>query len=742
MSVSEHIHTDQLPELPSREALAAQLMRYAEDMGALLDQHEALRASHDNLITSYKKLDESQSSLERLIRSTRELYFITDPEGKICYANVAAIELIGQGALVGRPLFELSPEAERPGLLAACADALRGVDDPAPNGAELGVTLVDASGKLRKMHVAVMPGRLPQHETADLHWMMRDESGPNQSDFRSHLSAMVFHNTAEGIMITDADGMIYAVNPAFTRITGYSEEEAIGQTPRLLNSGLQGRQFYREFWQALLDKGFWQGEIYNKNKLGEVYSEWLTVTAVPDAEGHVGSYVAVFSDLTPSRKAEKRLAFIAYHDTLTGLPNRALFLDRIGQAITQARRSGQSLALMFIDLDGFKAVNDNLGHKYGDVVLQQVAKRLSESVREADTVARFGGDEFVVILPGLSGKRDIDRLANKLLTALALPIPIEDERIVIGGSIGCAQFPADADDDITLLRHADEAMFAAKRAGGNMYALYTRGANPVQDRVTELSKRIERAIEENQFDLVYQPQFDAGGTSPRLAAVEALLRWRDPDMDEIAPVTFLPVAERIGAMGAIGAWTLRQAALRTSEWRRRGLHDLRVCVNISPGHLRATNFVTQVQEALAESGLPADALDLEISEDDATSDIEGDQERLSLLWSLGVCISVDGYGCGSGSLRRLQYPPLTRLKINSTLISASEDDMHARALCKAILGIGSALGIEVAAVGVESKAQYERLRQMGCMCLQGYYLARPMSASAFEARFLDAKAGA
>jgi diguanylate cyclase (GGDEF)-like protein/PAS domain S-box-containing protein len=738
MSTSGHVEIGDVerPDLPTREALAAQLMRYAEDMGALLDQHEALRASHDTLVASYKKLDASQSSLERLIRSTREYYFITNHEGRISYANAAAIELIGQGTLYDRKLSELIPETERVLRSSLSANMRLGADDAFTSSAGFLIAVVDGSGKTRTLHVAVIHDHLPESGGLELHWMMRDESGAYPSDSQSHLSAMVFHNTAEGIMITDADGTIYAVNPAFTRITGYSEEEAVGQTPRLLSSGMQGHQFYREFWQTLREKGFWQGEIFNKNKLGEVYSEWLTVTAVTDMDGRVGSYVAVFSDLTPSRKAEKRLAFIAYHDTLTGLPNRALFLDRISQSISQARRTGQPLSLMFIDLDGFKAVNDTLGHKFGDVVLQQVAKRLSESIREADTAARFGGDEFVIILPGMSGKRDIDRLANKLLLALASPIPIEGERVIIGGSIGCAQYPSDADDDITLLRHADEAMFAAKRAGGNMYALYKSGLENVPDQMAELSRRIELALEKNQLELVFQPQFDASVVPPRLTAVEALLRWRDPDMDEISPATFLPVAERIGAMNAIGAWTLRQALLRASDWRRRGLPDLRVCVNVSTGHLRATNFVTQLQEALAESEVPADALDLEISEGDATSDIEGDQQRLTLLWSLGVSIAVDGYGSSSGTLRRLQYPPLARLKISSMLISAREDDMHARALCKAILGIGDALGIEVAAVGIESKEQYERLRQMGCQCLQGYFLARPMTVHEFEERYL------
>jgi diguanylate cyclase (GGDEF)-like protein/PAS domain S-box-containing protein len=313
-------------------------------------------------------------------------------------------------------------------------------------------------------------------EVRYLHWILRDMTHQRETEFETQISTMVFKHADEGVMITDIAGAILVVNPAFCRITGYSAEEVIGQTPRILSSGKQDAAFYAAFWQDLRENGSWQGEVYNRRKNGDVYPEWLTVSAARDADGGILSYIAVFTDLSRLLRAEKRLSYLAHHDSLTGLPNRLLFQDRLAQMLAQAKRSCIQFTLIFIDLDKFKPINDTLGHAIGDRVLQEAANRLSGSVRECDTVARLGGDEFVILAPGLAGDTDIGGLCRKMIDALRQPIQVQGNEVFIGGSFGCAEYPNHGDDEVVLLKCADVAMYAAKAAGGNSYAIYEGGA--------------------------------------------------------------------------------------------------------------------------------------------------------------------------------------------------------------------------------------------------------------------------
>jgi diguanylate cyclase (GGDEF)-like protein/PAS domain S-box-containing protein len=715
----------------SAEALNAQLLRYAEDLQALLAEHSNLSQSHTHLIESHTRLSQNRSTLEQLIQTSRDVYISTDLMGRIVDANTAALALFNIDPLIGQLLVDLLPESERTHFETLRQMAAQG--GAIDNETVFLPTRPGSTPHALKTRVIMSPSQtdgLPL-----LHWMMRNENGGPAVDMENSLSAMVFHNTSEGIMITDANGIILRVNPAFSKITGYSAEESVGNSSRMLSSGLHSAQFYKILWQNISEVGFWQGEVINRRKNGEHYSEWLSITAVSQTEDHSAQYVAVFSDVTPLRHNEKRLAFIAYHDNLTGLPNRAGFLDKLSLEVSQARRSKQPLTLMFIDLDGFKAINDNFGHKHGDYVLEQIANRLSASVRESDIVARLGGDEFVVILPALSNKADISIVAQKLIASVSTPILLDGDPLMVGASIGSAVFPEHATDDSTLLRHADKAMYEAKQAGGNTHIFFHPEAVSTPPDDDEMATRIKTVLSRGELELFYQPCFDLRHDPPRIVGVEALLRWRHPTLGLLNASAFETVAERSGAISQIGEWVLRTSCNQIKTLQNNGMPELRLSVNLFSRHLREANFVNHIVNALAESGLEANKLELAIFEHDAMSHIEGDKHRLQLLRSLGLRLSITDFGSQHCNLRRLKSLSLSQLKMAPDRVGEINQQLEAKAYCQAIIGIGAAYEIEVCAMGIETAEQLASLRQLGCHFGQGVFLRKPTSFNEFLARF-------
>jgi diguanylate cyclase (GGDEF)-like protein/PAS domain S-box-containing protein len=712
----------------SADALNSQLLRYAEDLQALLAKHTNLAQSHTELIASHVRLSQDRSTLEKLIHSSRDVYISTDLSGRIVDANPAALALFSANQLIEQSLPDLLPESERSHFEAIRVLAAK---DPASSHETLFV-LTPEGGPPRTLRTRViMSPSQTNGQPPLLHWMLRDDNSGPVVDMENILSAMVFHNTAEGVMITDGDGVILRINPAFSRITGYSTEEAVGNSPHMLSSGLHSSQFYKTLWQNINEDGFWQGEVINRRKNGEHYSEWLTITSVHESNECSAKYVAVFSDVTPLHQNEKRLTFIAYHDNLTGLPNRAGFLDKLSLEISQARRSNQALTLMFIDLDGFKAINDNFGHKHGDYVLEQIANRLSASVRSSDIVARLGGDEFVVILPALSDKASVGMLARKLIESVSAPILLDGDPLKVGASIGCAVFPEHAMDDSTLLRHADKAMYEAKQAGGNTHVFFRAEADSALADDDEITTSITTAISHEQLEVFYQPCFDLRHEPPRLVGVEALLRWRHPTQGLLTPSSFLAVAERSGAISQIGEWMLRTSCNQVKTWQGSINQELYLSVKLFSRHLREANFVNHVVNALAESGFRANKLELDIFEHDAMSHIEGDKSRLQLLRSLGLHLSIADLGSQHCNLRRLKSLSLSRLKIGPDMVSAINLQPEAKAYCQAMVGIGAAYGIEVSAMGIDTADQLDSLRQLGCHFGQGIFFSPPMPGSEF-----------
>ena len=465
-----------LPGADRAAALHDQLYRYAEDFQQMVERNGELEAQYEALRESSERLIESRKELDELVRSSRDIHIVTDADGCILQSNPAGAVLAPLSEMPGRKLGDWVLPSHREIFLALQSEAINGIE-PSEHVCE--IHLQRAAGNGSRLIASAQALAVRQNGIVNyLHWILRDQTHLRETEFETQISTMVFKHSDEGVMITGLDGSILVVNPAFCRITGYSADEVVGQTPRILSSGKQDAAFYAEFWQALRENGSWQGEMYNRRKNGEVYPEWLTVSAVRAADGSILSYIAVFTDLSRLLQAERRLSYLAHHDSLTGLPNRLLFQDRLAQTLALAKRSCIQFTLIFIDLDKFKPINDTLGHAVGDRVLQEAANRLSGSVRECDTVARLGGDEFVVLAPGLLGDTDIGGLCNKLIDALRQPIQASGNEVFIGGSFGCATYPNHGEDELMLLKCADAAMYQAKSAGGNAYVIHAGSAMP------------------------------------------------------------------------------------------------------------------------------------------------------------------------------------------------------------------------------------------------------------------------
>jgi diguanylate cyclase (GGDEF)-like protein/PAS domain S-box-containing protein len=465
--------TVRLPGSARYSSVYEQLYLYAEDLKYMIERNGELEARYESLQESCNRLITHREELDSLTRSSSDLHIVTDVRGVIIHSNPASAALAALEKLTGRELNDW--------VMPSYRDAFYSLLSAVTDGSEISGKATeihlrsDARGDTPLIYIAQLLVVRKNEEVSHLHWILRDVTHLRETEFETQISTMVFKHADEGVMITDVEGTILSVNPAFCRITGYTTDEMLGQTPRILSSGKQDVAFYAAFWRSLREKGNWQGKIYNRRKNGDVYPEWLTVSAARDESGAILSYIAVFTDLSRLLRAEEQLSYLAHHDALTGLPNRLLFQDRLAQRITQAKRSGLLFTLIFIDLDCFKPINDTLGHAVGDSVLQEVANRLSNSVRECDTVARLGGDEFVILAPALIGETDIGHMCNKMIEALRQPFHCQGNQIHIGGSFGCAEYPRHGDDEVLLLKNADAAMYQAKNAGGNTYAIYDAG---------------------------------------------------------------------------------------------------------------------------------------------------------------------------------------------------------------------------------------------------------------------------
>jgi len=547
-----------------------------------------------------------------------------------------------------------------------------------------------------------------------------------QAEAHLRLAANVFTYALEGITITDAEGNIVDVNDTFTRITGYSREEAIGQNPRLLKSGRQTPEFYAAMWNELKSTGHWTGEIWNRRKNGEVYAEMLNISAVLDANGIPTNYVALFSDISALKEHQNQLERIAHYDALTGLPNRVVLADRLRQATAQTRRREKLMALVYLDLDGFKAVNDSYGHDTGDELLVVLAQRLKEALREEDTLARVGGDEFVAVLTDLSSTRECEVVLSRLLRAAASPVQVKDFSLRVSASLGVTIFPLDSGDPDTLLRHADHAMYQAKQAGKNRYHLFDQEGDLLTRSHHESHQRISQALEDQEFVLYYQPKVNM--REGKVIGAEALIRWQDPQRGVVPPGEFLPLIEGSELICKLGEWVLNAALGQMAKWNKDGV-EISVSVNIAALHLQQHDFLSRLREKLAiHHTVKAENLELELLETAALEDIFLVSQVIKDCQALGMKISLDDFGTGYSSLSYLKRLPANILKIDKSFVQDMLWDTEDLSLVEGVIGLARAFSRTVIAEGVETVEHGQMLLKLGCDFGQGYGIARPMPA--------------
>ncbi|THF66286.1 EAL domain-containing protein [Pseudothauera nasutitermitis] len=547
------------------------------------------------------------------------------------------------------------------------------------------------------------------------------------------LYATVFTSASEGMAITDGQARIVAVNPAFTEITGYSVDEIVGRNPAVLGSGRQSDSFYREMWSMLASEGQWQGEIWNRRRNGEVYPEWLSITAVRGQDGEPSHYIGIFSDITERKAAEARIHHLAHHDALTNLPNRILLQDRLEQAILQSRRNKRHAAILFIDLDRFKLINDTLGHEVGDGLLSQVARRCLDVVRDTDTVARQGGDEFVIVLPELDNVQDATMVARKLLETLGKPYRLGPHELTVTASIGIAVYPEDGRNPSVLLRNADAAMYGAKAEGRNAFQYYSSDLNKASLGELLLENQLRGALDRDELLLYYQPKVQA--SDGRITGAEALLRWSHPELGVLLPGRFIPAAEESGLIVPIGEWVLRHVCAQLRAWLDAGHRPVPIAVNLSAQQFAHQDIALLVRGILTEHRVPAELLELELTETMLMRDVERTVGLLARLRGLGVRLSIDDFGTGYSSLAYLKLFEVDVLKIDRSFVNDIRgDDGEEGKIATAVIALAHSLGHKVVAEGVETKYQRDFLTRQQCDQFQGYLFGHPIPADEFIAR--------
>ncbi|MNF42809.1 Cyclic di-GMP phosphodiesterase Gmr [compost metagenome] len=567
----------------------------------------------------------------------------------------------------------------------------------------------------------------------------RDITARKARDEEQRLAATVFDAASEGIVILDPEYRVIQINAAFSQVTGYRQDEVMGRSVATLIGSREARRRYHLIREELEQSGSWQGELMDTRKNGELYPQWLQLNVVRDSRGNVSHIVGFFADLTARREAEERLRYLSSYDELTGLANRTLFKDRLHEASQRARQSGRSLALLHIDLDRFKVLNDSLGHEVADQLLRQVSRRLTQAVPEADTIARLAGDEFAVILDAFGSLSSLARRASRLLGKLRMPMTVGGHELVISGSLGISLLPDNAGDISALISQANMAMQHAKHLGGNSFQFFTDNLQACTLERLQLENQLRKAIEEGQLEVFYQPKLGLADNS--LNAAEALVRWRHPQQGLVPPADFIGLAEETGLIAPIGEFVLRQACQQAREWQRQGLADLRVSVNLSMHQLRQGNLVSLVRQVLEETGLQARLLELELTESHLLENVENVIATFHQLRQLGVKLAIDDFGTGYSSLSYLKRFPVDCVKIDQTFIRDLSAGSEDAAITRAIIVMAHSLELKVVAEGVENQEQLNFLRSQRCDEIQGYLISPPVEAPQF-ARLLEEQATA
>ncbi|MBU0500123.1 MAG: EAL domain-containing protein [Gammaproteobacteria bacterium] len=685
-----------------------------------------LEMQNEELRRTQQELDASRERYRELFELAPVGYLVIE-NGLVREANLTAAELLRlpRGELVERSLSRfIIPAYQDPYYLGL----KRLFDRGQPQTLELELKRADGTLFWARLELTPVQG------SPSCRIILSDISEQRLAEEQKRIAAVAF-DARDGMLVTDAKGVILRVNGAFTQVTGYSPEEAVGKTPALLHSGRHDAGFYRAMWEAIRREDHWEGQVWNRRKDGEIYLEWLAISAVRDPQGTITHYVGHFSDISEPRLAERKLHELAYYDPLTGLPNRRLLLDRLQQAAAASERNDQYGALLLLDLDRFKNLNDSLGHPAGDRLLAGTAQRLTASLRQSDTAARLGGDEFVVLLEDL-GPEEIaaataaESIAEKLQAALEPPFQLDDGNHHLSASIGITLFCSRGQVVETLLQQAELALYQAKKDGSSNIRFFCASMQEVIDARTALEEGLRHALAKDELRLFYQPQVDYNG---RPTGAEALLRWLPAGKPMVSPALFIPAAEESGLILPIGRWVLETACRQLALWGRDpATRDLQLAVNISAIQFHQPGFIDQVRAALDSSGADPSRLKLELTESLLVRELSNVIFTMRELKSIGVGFSLDDFGTGYSSLAYLKRLPLDQLKIDQSFVHGIPADPDDCAIAAAIIALGHSLRLDVIAEGVETEAQRDFLAGEGCTSYQGYLFARPGPPEAIE----------
>ncbi|WP_158592257.1 putative bifunctional diguanylate cyclase/phosphodiesterase [Noviherbaspirillum sedimenti] len=647
-----------------------------------------------------------------------------DRDGIICTWNDASAKLYGiaRADAIGRHFCDLLTFR---GTTAAFDAVLTTMWESGQPALPCDWQVSTVSGKLLWVYSTMFPV-LEHGQTRQVFCMDIDITDRKQAEQALRLSAQVFENSHEGIIILDAQWRIVSVNAAFTAMTGFSEQQLTGAKESLLRSEEHDAAFYDAIHDEVSRNGHWQGELWGRRSNGEAFPAWASISAVPGGVRDIVNFIVIFCDISDRKAAEERVRHLSEHDILTGLPNRILLRDRLQQAIAAARRNRGKLAVLFLDLDRFKNVNDSLGHHIGDKLLQTVAERLKKCVRGNDTVSRQGGDEFVVMLTEIGGVEQVAHIAANILHSASMAYQIEGHALTITTSIGISMYPDDGQDMDALLRNADTAMYHAKESGRNSYQFFNPDMNVRMVARLTLERQLKTALEQEQFFLAYQPEIDIA--SGRIIGVEALLRWQHPDAGMLTPGHFLEAAEACGLILPIGDWVLQTACRQARSWHDQGT-PMMVGVNLSAIQFRQKDLLQKIREVLRQTGLAPQYLELEITESVLVDSAGAALETMHALRAMGVVLAVDDFGTGYSSLNFLKHCPVDKLKIDQSFVRHLSGDANDAAIIRAILIMAKSLKLKVIAEGVETNDQLEFLRSQGCDEFQGNYCTQPVPAS-------------
>ena len=736
-----------LPARPVQLAEAGHVATALADAAALLQRSESARAAaeaelrHSNIELEQKvrartsELQQSRHMLTAIVEHMPAMVVLKRAADlRYEFFNEAGELLLGtpRGAIVGRTDLDLYPAAEAGATMAAERRVLesRQMVDIAQEA------IVNSAGQTRYLHTKKIALQDPDGQPTHLLSISLDITDSVHAAEQLRIAAVAF-DSQEPMMITNADTTILRINSAFTACTGYTQDEILGQTPRVLQSGRHDRAFYAAMWDSITRRGTWQGECWDRRKNGEIYPTWTIISAIRDQHGVVQHYVSTQSDISARKQAEEEIRQLAFYDPLTKLPNRRLLFDRLRHAIAGAGRSGQVGALMFIDLDNFKTLNDTLGHDQGDLLLRQVAQRLPECVRSSDTVARLGGDEFVVMLEALSSNvedaaRKVQVIGESILTALNRPYQLTARPYHCTPSIGITLL---VDHQLTIdevLQRADLAMYQAKAAGRNTLRFFEPQMQTLVTARAEMEHQMQQALQQGDFELYYQPQVDRAG---RVIGAEALLRWNHARDGLVLPEQFIELAEHTGFILPLGAWVLRTACRQLAAWAADpALRELTLAVNVSPRQFRQPDFVAQVEAGLREAGADPRRMKLELTESLMLDDIASVIEKMSALKHIGIGIALDDFGTGYSSLSYLKRLPLDQLKIDRSFARDVLQDPNDAAIARIIVVLGHTLGLTIIAEGVETDEQRSFLADNQCNAFQGFLFSRPLPEAEFRSQ--------